>query len=223
MRDAPGIDVVTRLDDLADLPFLDGLLFALMGQADAGPLRLHVMLPRFSFEEVRAVRTATAGVRRLHDRTSVTLHNWDYPAPFNLRVPLLNHGLDVAQGRYVIPLDVHDQPRPRACAALLARLRGTSAALALGGAALRPVSWWGDVILPAPDRPDEPLPGATFMLDGARLPMGDRVFVSRDDVPETTEFIERISASYAVDTAHRDDVLVVRRSPLGSLAPHRGA
>jgi hypothetical protein len=127
----PGIDILTRLYDLSDLPHLDQLMFSIMGQASAVPLQLHVMLQRFSFTEVQAVREATWGVRRLNARTSVTLHNWDYAAPFDLRVPLLNWGLEVAQNRYVTCIDVHEQLCPHACATLLARLQGTDVALAV--------------------------------------------------------------------------------------------
>lgn len=221
MKEAPGIDIVTRLYDLADLPFLDQLLFSVMGQVGAEPLRLHVMLQRFSSNDVRAVRHATVGLRRLNDRTSLTLHNWDYAAPFDLRVPLLNWGLEVAQGRYVIFLNVHDQLHSHACAALVARLRGTTAALALGSAVLQPVWWWGDVILPAPDPGGRSMLVPIFMIDAGRLAAKDRVFMSNEEVSETSEFLDRISSSYAVDGTHRSDVLAVRRDPHSSLEPHR--
>ena len=54
MRETPGIDILTRLYDLSDLPHLDQLMFSIMGQASAVPLQLHVMLQRFSFTEVQA-------------------------------------------------------------------------------------------------------------------------------------------------------------------------
>ena len=214
MREAPGIDVVTRLYDLADLPQLDQLVFSVMGQADAAPLRLHVMLRRFSFTEVQAVREATWGLRRLHDRASVTLHNWDYPAPFDLRAPLLNWGLEVARGRYVTCLDVREQLCSRACAALLARLHGTRAALALGGMALQPVRWWGDVVLPVPDQAGGPAPTPMFMADRRRLAIRDCVFRSGEPGSEIKEFIERLGAQYAVDTACQGDTLALRMRPL---------
>ena len=214
MREAPGIDIVTRLYDLADLPQLDRLVFSVMGQADAAPLRLHVMLRRFSFTEVQAVREATWGLRRLDDRASVTLHNWDLPAPFDLRVPLLNWGLEVAQGRYVTCLDVHEQLCPRACTALLARLHGTQAALALGGAALQPVRWWGDVILPVPDQAGESPPTPVFMADRSRLAVKDCVFRSGEPDSEIKEFIERLGTLYAVDATCRSDTLALRMCPL---------
>lgn len=214
MRKAPGIDIVTRLYDLTDLPPLDHFLFSIMGQADTVPLRLQVMLQRFSFTEVQAVREATWGLRRLHDRVSVTLHNWDYPAPFDLRVPLLNWGLEVAQGRYVICLDVHDQLCPHACTALLARLQGTQAALALGGATLQPVWWWGDVVLPVQDQADRSAPTPVFMADRSRLAITDCVFKSGEPDSEIKEFIERLGTQYAVDTICQSDTLALRMCPL---------
>ncbi len=214
MREAPGIDIVTRLYDLSDLPHLDRLVFSIMGQADAVPLRLHVMLQRFSFTEVQAVREAMWGLGRLHDRASVTLHNWDYPAPFDLRVPLLNWGLEVAQGRYVTCLDVHEQLYPHACTALLARLHGTQAALALGGAALQPVWWWGDVVLPVPDQADGSAPKPVFMADRSRLATKDCVFRSGEPDSEIKEFIERLGTQYAVDTICQSDTLALRMCPL---------
>lgn len=214
MREASGIDIVTRLYDLADLPHLDQLVFSLMGQADAAPLRLHVMLQRFSFAEVQAVRKAMWGLRRLHDQASVALHNWDYPAPFDLRVPLLNWGLEVAQGRYITCLDVHEQLCPHACTALLARLQGTQAALALGRSALQPVWWWGDVILPAPEQADGSAPTPIFMADRGRLATKDCVFRSGEPDSEIKEFIERLGTQYAVDTICQSNILALRMCPI---------
>lgn len=214
MRGAPGIDIVTRLYDLADLPPLDRLVFSIMAQDDAVPLRLHIMLQRFSFTEVQAVRRAMSGLRRLRDRASVTLHNWDHPAPYDLRVPLLNWGLEVARGRYVTCLDVHEQLCPHACTALLARLEGTEAAVALGGAALQPVRWWGDVILPVPAPADGPAPTPVFMADRSRLATRDCVFRNGEPGSEIGEFIERLSTRYAVDTTCQNDTLALRMCPL---------
>lgn len=214
MREAPGIDIVTRLYDLADLPHLDRLVFSIMGQADTLPLRLHIMLQRFSFTEVQALRQATRGLRQLRDQASVTLHNWDYPAPYDLRVPLLNWGLEVAQGRYVTCLDVHEHLCPQACAALVARLQGTQAALALGGIALQPVLWWGDVILPVCGQADGTAPTPVFMADRNRLAVKDCVFRSGEPDSEIKEFIERLGTQYALDTMCQSDTLTIRMCPL---------
>lgn len=210
MSEAPGVDIVTRLYDLADLPRLDQLVFSVMGQADAVPLRLHVMLPRFSFTEVQTVRDATCGLRRLHDQASVMLHNWDYPVPLDLRVPLLNWGLEVALGRYITCLDVHEQLCPHACTTLLARLNDTQAALALGGAALQPVWWWGDVILPILDQANRLAPTPVFMADRRRLATKDCIFKIGKLNSEIKEFIERLGVQYAVDKVCQDDILALR-------------
>lgn len=214
MSEQPGLDIVTRLYDLADLPHLDRLVFTVMGQADAMPLRLHIMLQRFSFTEVQAVRTATRKLRMVHDRASVILHNWDYPAPFDLRVPLLNWGLEVAQGRYLMCLDVYDQLRPHACTTLLARLHATQAALALGGAALWPVWWSGDVILPASAQGDALTPTRVFMADRNRFAIKDCVFRSGEPNSEIEEFIDRLGTQYGLDTISQDDILAIRIRPI---------
>jgi hypothetical protein len=214
MSEAPGVDIVTRLYDLADLPLLDQLLFSITGQADTGPARLHVMLQRFSFDQVQSVRQATRGLRRLSDRVSVMLHNWDNPAPRDLRVPLLNWGLEVAQGRYVACLDVNEQLRPHACGTLLARLRETPAAVALGGVALQPVRWWGDVILAVPDQPGTAAPRPVFMVDRDRLAVEDCVFRTGEPDAEIEEFLERLGTQYAVDRRCESDAVALRTCPL---------
>jgi hypothetical protein len=217
MKDAPGIDVVTRMYDLADLPFLDQLLFSLVGQAGAEQLRVHLMLQRFSFDDVRALRGAVDGIRQLHSQFSLTLHNWDFPVPFDLSVPLLNWGLEVSLGRHVAFFEIHDCLYPHACAALLTRLRGTSAALAVGSAVLQPVWWWGDVIRPIPGHGGDHVSAPIFMIDATRMAARDRLFVSDGSATETAEFIRRVSTSYEVDLNLENQVLAVRRSPLGSL------
>lgn len=211
MRDIAGIDIVTSLYDLADLPCLDRLMFSIMAQVDASPLRLHVMLQRFSFTEVQSVREATRELRRLQDQVSVTLHNWDYPAPFDLRVPLLNWGLEVAQGRYFTYVDVHDHLYPHACTTLLTRLRDTTAAITLGGTVLRSVWWWGDVVLPIPDQDDAPAPTSFFMIDRHRVAIKDCVFRTSEPNCAINEFIKRLGAFYEVDARCEADMISIRQ------------
>lgn len=214
MRSAPGVDIVTRLYDLSDLPHLDRLAFSVMGQSGVAPLRLHVMLQRFSFTEVQRVREAVSDLCRLHEGASVICHNWDYPVPFDLRVPLLNWGLDVAVGRYVMCADIYDQLCPAACMALLDRLSSTKAALAVGGITVQPVQWWGDVVLPGP-APDPPSQGAVVaMIDRGRVAAKDCVFRAGDAGSETTAFVERLAGRYDVDAACQSRELVVRTHPL---------
>lgn len=214
MRELSGIDIVTRLYDLSDLPWLDRLMFSIMGQVDAAPVQIHIMLQRFSFIEVQTVRNATRELRQLN-QASVTFHNWDYPQPFDLRVPLLNWGLEVAQGQYFMCLEVHDQLCAHACAALIARLRSTQAALALGSIVIQPVWWWGDVMLPAPEQ-DASAPLSIVMLDRDRVAIKDCVFRTSEPGAEISDFIQRLSPLYAIDTSCERDILALRQHPLSS-------
>lgn len=225
-----GLDVVIRIYDTSELPRLDHCLFSLLGQSlpapplDArpcGPLRLHLMLRRFSFAEVQAVRTATQALRPLDQTATLTLHNWELPDPFDLRLPLLNWGLEVTQGRYFTCLGVGDLVLPGAYVKLLTRLRSTRAALALGEVLTQPVRWWGDVVLPL--TAILPCPGSTpggsqdaaappvFLLDRARLPSQDVVFRVGNPDAEVTEFVQRLRAHHPVDMEYMTELLGVHQ------------
>jgi hypothetical protein len=141
-------------------------------------LRLHLMLQRFSFAEVQVVRSATQALRALDETTTLTMHNWELAEPFDLRLPLLNWGLEVTKGRYFSCLSIDDLVLPGAYVKLLSRLQLTRAALALGGTMTQPAHWWGDVVLPL----TLPCAGAdvgakptVFLLDRARVPRQEQV------------------------------------------------
>lgn len=218
-----GIDVVVCLSDTSELPRLNQCAFAVIGQlppaTSAGPslgetLRLHVMLPRFSIAEVHDTRAAVQALSPLHTAFSLHLHNWEYPEPFRLRIPLLNWGLEVARGRYFTCLGVADLPLPGAVACLLARLRVTRAALALGGMAIQPVRWWGDVVLPLPRFQGAAAYDAVsplFLLDRARVPVRDLAFREGRPNEEIAEFIEHVTEFGAADTHCLAELLGLRQ------------
>lgn len=227
-----GLDVVIRLYDTSELPRLNHCLFSLLGQAlpvtpfvtdHCGPLRLHLMLQRFSFAEAQAVRSMTQALRPLDKTASLTLHNWELPEPFDLRVPLLNWALEVTKCRYFSCIGVGDLVLPGAYAKLLTQLRLTEAVMALGHVMTQPVRWWGDVVLPltapSPCPGSGSIPGApedadappVFLLDRARLPTQDLVFrVGRPD-REVIEFVQRLSAHHPVDRKYMTDLLGVHQ------------
>jgi hypothetical protein len=225
MMESTGLDIVIRLYDTSELPRLDHCVFALLGQSlrveFCESLRLHVMLQRFSFAEIQAVRTAMQALLSLNKAVSLTVHNWEHPDPFDLRVPLLNWGLEVAKGRYFTCLDIADLLLPGTCARLLTRLRATRAALALGGIATQPVRWWGDVVLsllaapPSPEAlPGGPPQGSTppiFLLDRARLPSQALVFRVGQPDAEIAEFVQRLRVHYLADTECMTDLLGLRQ------------
>jgi len=231
MMELAGLDVVIRLYDTSELPRLDHCIFSLLGQSlptkafDAdhcGPLRLHLMLQRFTFAEAQAVRSVTQALRPLDKTASLTLHNWELPEPFDLRVPLLNWGLEVTKGRYFTCVGVGDLVLPGTYAKLLTRLRLTGAAMALGRVMTQPVRWWGDVVLPLsatlpcagsiPGRPEDADAPPVFLLDRARLPTQDLVFrVGRPD-EEVAAFVQRLRAHHPVDREHMADLLGVHQA-----------
>jgi hypothetical protein len=206
-----GLDVVIRFTDLGHLPRLEQCVFALFGQVmgdGAGrsalvPMQIHVILPRFSFAEVQAVRSALQPLRGLSDAVSLALHNWDYPEPHDLRVPMLNLGLERATGRYVACLEVGDLLHPDAYLHLLTRLQDSNAALALGGLAEQRVAWWGDVILPLPvaDRwqQGDGHAAPAFLLDRTRIALPDLVFQAARPEAAIDVFLERMRERYSVD------------------------
>lgn len=209
---APGIDIITRLYDSTDLPLLNRLVFSIMGQSGHLPLRVHIMLQRFSISEVQLVREAIRYLGYLNDRVSLTLHNWDLPAPFDLRVPLLNWGLELAQDRYIMFIDVNEQLYPNACSALFARLCNTGASVALGGGVTQAVCWWGDVVLPVPAPAKAQGSTPLFMIDKKRIDIADRAFRVSATGCECDEFINRISVRHDVDRNHEEEALFVRQN-----------
>ncbi len=219
---ASGLDVVVRLNDTSELPLLDRCVFSVLGQShritsDRGdfsePTRLHVMLCRFSFTEAQAVRAAMRALRPVDETASVALHNWRHPEPFDLGVPLLNWSLELAKGRYFTCLDPVDLLLPHASAKLLARLRATPAALALGGVTTRKVRWWDDVVLPLPGESDDDDAAPVFLLDRARVPLREQVFHVGRPGAEIADFVRRLRAQHLANTECMADLLGVRQVP----------
>jgi hypothetical protein len=224
-----GLDVVIRLYDPSELPRLCHCVFALLGQSLAnrdgscGPLRLHVMLRRFAFCEIQAVRTAVQSLRPLDETMRLTIHNWEHSEPFDLSVPLLNWGLEVTKGRYFSCLDIGDLVFPGAYATLLTRLRVSRAAVALGGLAAQPVLWWGDVMLPVVSTlprtehmqsgPRDPEAPFIFLLDRASLRLKDLVFQTGPAGTEVAEFVRRLRVCHPIDTEYLTELLAVRQVP----------
>ncbi len=224
MNESSGLDVVIRLYDPSELPRLDHCVFSLLGQSLEGfgvcePLRLHLMLWHFSWQELQAVRAATQPLRQLNDTASFTFHNWELQAPFDVSVALLNWGLAVTSARYFTVLDTATVLLPGAYARLLARLRSTQAVMAVGGVAPQPVLWWGDVVLPVPTSSRQP--GAevaipqVFLIDRVRVPVQNLVFRLDESPSEISHFISRLNANYPTDMLHATDLLGLYQLPRG--------
>lgn len=217
------LEALVRLYDLTDLPRLERCVFSLVGQG-CGPLRVHLLLQRFSFIETQAVRAALQPVLDLDEALGLTLHNWEHPEPSDPRVPLLNLGARVTHGRYLTCLEVGDVLLPGACATLLARLRATGAVAAFGGMAAQRVAWWGDIVQPHPAHgpraamPSGPGDGESgappaFLLDRTRLPAQELVFLAQQPGTEIVDFLRRICASHPVDGSAMTELLGLRQVP----------
>ena len=204
------IDIITCLDDVGDLPHLDRLFFSVLGQGEDIPIRFHLMLQRFSFSEVQTVRTAMRSLRKINGRITVVLHNWDYPAPFDLRVPLLNWAMEATQGRYILILDLRDQLFPHACKRLVHRLRCTDLACAVGGVSIRAALWAGDVVLPMPTQYTQTVQTTLSMIDRHRLRLSDRVFRVGKDGNAIGDFEERQDQADETDHLLKSEVLAVQ-------------
>jgi hypothetical protein len=205
------IDIITCLDDLGDLPHLDRLFLCVLGQGTDIPIQLHIMLQRFSVSEVQTVRTAMRDLRKLNDGISIVLHNWDYPAPFELRVPLRNWAMEATHGRYLLILDLRDQLLPNACAFLVDQLQRSNAVVACGEVRIQSVWWSGDVILPKPDQDANSVAATLSMLDRDRMRITDRVFRVGENGAAIGEFQRRQTPASAV-TDPRENTLVALRN-----------
>ena len=217
------VDAVLRVYDVAELPCVRSCVLTLLGQMRpapagvfAGSLHIHLMTQRFTVRETQAVRSGLADLLRLDERVGLTLHNWDYRDPFDLRVPLLNMALEVTSGRYVTFLDSSDLLCPGALARLLGRIATTGAAAALGGIRSQPVRWWGDVFLPVDGACQAGDASATFVvLDRERLPHA-LCFQVAPPGQEIAGFIGRLRGSCAVEEPPVAEILCVRQVYQGS-------
>lgn len=219
-----GLDIVVRLFETTDLPRLKRCVFSLVGQ-ECGPRRVHLMLQRFSVAEVQAVRTALQPLLDLDEDLGLTLHNWQHPEPYDLRVPLLNLAVQVVNARYLTCIEANDVVLPGAFTTLLARLRTTAAVAAIGGMATQQVIWWGDVVqphpvvVPLPGVPSRPLGEGVaspllVVFDRTRLPERRLTFeAGRPDV-ELVDFLRRLSPDCVVDIAAAMETLGLRQVPI---------
>lgn len=211
-QDAAGLDILLRLEDEADLPQVERLLFTILGQRSPLSLTVHFMLTRFPQTGLRALRRRADRLRHLNPAARLLFHNWDEPTPFDVRAALLNQGLAVAEGRYLMALEVSDLLYPQAIARLWMRLSTAQATLALGGIHTAPVIWWGETFLPrVPYSPPQP---SLFMLDRTRLPPRAAAFRRTAQNAEIDAFILDVRSTHPVDLTEASTALCLRQMPL---------
>jgi hypothetical protein len=123
------IDCIVRFHDARRLLELKRCVFSLVGQTYR-PLNIILTVQRFSTAQIAAVRQALEPVLRLPNAPTLTIANWDEPAPADARTALLNLGLRTGEGRYVAFLDYDDVLYPEAYELLTGQLRKTGAGIA---------------------------------------------------------------------------------------------
>jgi hypothetical protein len=207
----PGLDVVIILRDLSDLPLLDRSLFTILAQPLDVPLHVHLMLPRFSVEDLRQMRRMTDKLRKLAPTATLCLHNWTAPGPLDLSLPLLNWSMEVSGGRYLSVLQVGDLLSAGGLQTLLDRLHQDEAALAEASLAHQTVAWWGDTVLPLTPAA-ETGHARCFMIDRSRVQLRDLVFTS-DRGDETTAFLAAIGEGYRTLRLPREAPIGLRQRP----------
>lgn len=189
---SPGLDIVICLQGQGDAPLLDRALFTTLTQATDLSLAVHVMLPRFSADDLRRLRLSLQALRPLRPAAPVLFHNWQLPDPLFMQAPLLNWSLELTGGRYFVVQNVADLPAPGAYAAMLAALRQGTDALAALPLMPQMVEFWGDVVLPVGSAPTPRagLEPSLIMLDRARIALRDLVFTA----PQGTDHVDVLGA-----------------------------
>ena len=211
------IDVALRLFDLAELPLVQLCLFGLLGQRrepsiELPKLHVHLMTQRLTSDEVENVRRVITKPLALEETATVTIRNWDYAAPYDLRAPLLNLAFARSAGRYFMHLDSGEQLRPGGLSALFRRLVATEAVAAIGGIAVQHMVWWDDAFLligPARMASVKETPGPIFLLDRFRLD-SNLPFLAEDICRERSGFIRRLRQDHTVDEELLSELICIR-------------
>lgn len=214
-----GLDVVIRLYEAADLPRLRTCLFTLVGQrrgAGEGALGEHlrvcIMTQRFSADQTRATREILGPLVASDNAINFVFHNWDYRDPFDVRVPLLNRAMEIADSRYMTIVECNDLVMPGALARLRRTLAEGDAAAAVGGVCLQPVMCWSDVALPV-EQGSTSVVAATsplVLLDRSRLLPGISFEVSLPD-REIPQYLDRLRPRHRFDEHLREMPLCIRQ------------
>jgi hypothetical protein len=204
------LDVVVRFHDVRRLHELDRAVFSLICQ-NHRPLRILVVLQRFTPEEIAVVRVVLAPLQELENAPEMKVLNWNESEPPDGRSALINLGIQEATGRYLAFLDYDDVLYPEAYEFLIGRLRATQAAIAFGGICANQIDAFdaycyiknktfpfiGNNVLDLFQQNFCPV--HSFVLDSTKIARQDLSFDPMISRAEDYDFLIRLCAQYLSD------------------------
>ena len=205
-----GVDTIVRFHDSRRIDELERAVFSLVGQ-EYRPLRILLVLQRFSDSDVAAVEQRLAPLLGLPDHPQLTILRYQAPEPHDARSVMVNMGFKAATARYVALLDYDDVLYPEAYRMLVARLRESGAGIAFGGIGVKHVDIYdGFVHIVGAASPFDGstladlfrknfCPIHSFVLDRSRVPLAEMRFDSALTIEEDYEFLLRICATTTAD------------------------
>ncbi|MFC7552843.1 glycosyltransferase [Pseudoroseomonas wenyumeiae] len=205
-----GVDVIVRFHDVARTRELTRAVFSLYGQ-ELRPVRILLVLQRFSEEDEASVRAALAPLLSLPDAPDLTICRHDSPLPLDARSALVNLGLQAATARYVALLDYDDVLYPEAYRMLTEQLKESGAGIAFGNIGVKLVDVYDDFLHAHGQH--SPFKGSTltdllrsnfcpihsFVVDRARVPASEMRFEPNQTIEEDYEFLLRVCACVKSD------------------------
>lgn len=205
-----GIDVIVRFHDPARQAELQRAVLSLVGQ-EHGPIRVLLVLQRFTDDAAAAVRAGLAPLLALPGAPELSILRFAAPEPPDARSALVSMGMAAATGRYLAILDYDDVLYPEAYRLLIDRLTKSDAAIAFAGIVVRHV----DVheFFPYIRGALQPFLGSrlsdlfrqnfcpihSFVVDRSRVDEKEMRFEEELTLEEDYEFLLRICARHRAD------------------------
>lgn len=205
-----GVDVIVRFHDLGRLKELGRALFSIVGQ-DLRPIRILLVLQRFSDADAAAVAAALKPLLSLPDAPTLSVLRYNEPEPVDARSALINLGFAAATARHVALLDYDDLLYPEAYRLLAARLHESGAGIAFGKIGVTQVDVFDGFFHPYAHKNrfsghglidlfrQNFCPIHSFMVDRTRIPAGELHFEPTLAIEEDYEFLLRVCAQVESD------------------------
>jgi len=207
------IDTVVRFHDARRLAELERCIFSLVGQTYR-PLRIVLVLQRFTCEQIEATELALAPLLEGKDAPELVIVNLTDPEPQDARSVLLNLGVANAAGKYLAFLDYDDVLYPEAYEMMIGRLRETGAAIAFARVRVMRVDVY-ERFFYMKEKVTPPFGGSdltdlfhnnycplhSYVIDRAQVPAEMLSFVTTMTLEEDYDVLLRICAAFLSDFA----------------------